>query len=1145
MKTPNFLTACLAAAVLSPVVGAFTYQSPDELFLTADVDGDGRDDAVIVDRSTGGYRIGYQLSSGVYTWSEARPSGIQSVASVTKGRILTLGCDALAFTGDTDNVVNVLDAADPATEGQLVPVYPAGIDSHVVVSLNIQLLPSTTQDDLIIATDESAGGAAGQELINSKGGGLFQSIGQNSWGRWLAADRVQLGLGLPDVLGILVDTGITNNFRVIQLGPPSVNQLIVDNQPVPSQFTFGNFGPGTLNQFLFNTPGQSNLVIRSVTQPSPGVFKLTSSSVYSLGFAFDQLQVIAGSPSRLLAIATAGTEARVYNYDGVNPPVLLQSITPSGSDHWSGVLPTGGGNFQMLSASANAHRSATSQPFKFNGSKFTPGAATSLPGVDALALGANVFLFQSEPFVNSAPGLVRSLNAADWSSAPNLSGGQLVVTAEADRGVPQGLGHPVVKNLGTLPASAHFGLVNQYHPSISLVSFDAISPNPTSAVTISPVAGPQTQSVPVTLTVGNPGYQALYSLNGGPWTVYSSPFWVFKTTHVRYLASQIGGSAKSQTFSASYTFATPPGLADSDHDGVPDYVELAYGLNPTTGPDTDGDGFSDLNEILVGTDPGATNSIPATNQITESFQSFDFHVALRPLEPTLVIETNPVVGVTVGVHDLDGSLLRSGLTTNVIGATFNPTAPITNILAERQPAIIAFGTDPTFSIQTSASDANVGHELIGLLRTPIISRPVVNYTYGGGSLATEAANWVAAAKLAYQSAPHPTVETRIGIPEVLAALLTERKVNQVLSDRLVPGFTATNLTLFPFRVGDVGRQAATLDQLNSLSLELDALHPAYDLGNLHVAILSNLVAVASPLQPLLQLGSDVYRISGLSNNIAPGNYAQPIDVLRAFLITGQLASNYAAVTTLSPSTITSATTAVANLLNSLAGRPVAEFDLTVQPDSFQPNVTRLLQTSTGHQKNLFIKTGVPYLFPQSFMLVEGSIVHVVAYTDFVDPDTTGESLQVIDAVLISAPPVPVSSAGNGLTSDAWGLLFFGGSFDPFADADGDGISNLQEFLDGTDPTDSKSHHAKAAALGVPKLSVGAVDVTTGGLTLSFAFPSAYASAFNFYVQKTPVLGGNYETLPLAPVASGPDQLSVNLPAVQDGVGFFRVVMLLK
>ena len=75
--------------------------------------------------------------------------------------------------------------------------------------------------------------------------------------------------------------------------------------------------------------------------------------------------------------------------------------------------------------------------------------------------------------------------------------------------------------------------------------------------------------------------------------------------------------------------------------------------------------------------------------------------------------------------------------------------------------------------------------------------------------------------------------------------------------------------------------------------------------------------------------------------------------------------------------------------------------------------------------------------------------------------------------------------------------------------------------------------------------MGATDLVGGKLALSFTFPSAYASAFNFFVQKSTTLGGAYDTLPLVPSQSGPDQLTVNLPAVQDTVGFFRLVMLLK
>jgi hypothetical protein len=85
------------------------------------------------------------------------------------------------------------------------------------------------------------------------------------------------------------------------------------------------------------------------------------------------------------------------------------------------------------------------------------------------------------------------------------------------------------------------------------------------------------------------------------------------TGHIINDPSQVGGWI---------TPAAGSPCTDSDHDGMPDQWELKYGLNPNdpsnASADADGDGYTNLEEYLNGTDPGrgttatVTNTPPAT-----------------------------------------------------------------------------------------------------------------------------------------------------------------------------------------------------------------------------------------------------------------------------------------------------------------------------------------------------------------------------------------------------------------------------------------------------------------------------------------------------------------------------------------------------
>lgn len=83
-----------------------------------------------------------------------------------------------------------------------------------------------------------------------------------------------------------------------------------------------------------------------------------------------------------------------------------------------------------------------------------------------------------------------------------------------------------------------------------------------------------------------------------------------------------GGTAPSpQTGVSGVTDTTPDFTqgSDQDHDGLTDAAEAVYGTDPKN-PDTDGDGYSDGDEVLkYGSDPKDKASTPATIEGHEKF----------------------------------------------------------------------------------------------------------------------------------------------------------------------------------------------------------------------------------------------------------------------------------------------------------------------------------------------------------------------------------------------------------------------------------------------------------------------------------------------------------------------------------------------
>lgn len=1120
-----------------------------ELTLGADLDGDGRTDTILVDRASGAYRIGYQLGAGAFTWVEARASGIEGVSGVSAGRLLEASKDALVFTSPEANRVNVVAADSPLDAGEPLSVFPAGVGPVAAIALDIPGNLNTALDDLAVFLSDNGLPNPGRLAQVRDVGGVFSPLSEGALDAVpLVGARVQVKSGGENLLGVLEQSGNSRRFRVLRAGalPPAVVvQADVGNA---EGFAFGRFTGAPQVQFLFLKPGETSVRARAVSEPQAGQFQLGAAQVLELGMPLGEVTVLATTPARILAVAQDGAEARVFSWNGNGAPVQVQALSAPPGESLRGALAMPDGGFLLFRGDAGAVGSTRWETFRVQGGVHVGVGGGALPVLNPRSLAANVFLFADEPFVAPQPRLLRSLNAADWVNSISFGGNPAQVGAVAERfgTSAQGLDNPAARALGPVPAGALFSLANQIRPMMSMVSFLPASGDQPVTVQALPSGGFRRSAVAVNFQPVPVTAQVRYRLDaGGGWKLSDGkPLTLVSDTLLEFYAQLPGSEVKSPIQRASYVFEKPSGGLDTDGDGVPDFVEKARGLDPAAGADTDGDGFTDKNELLVGTDPLNANpkdpkAVPQDAERLDEDGAYDVAVGPRPMNGANGQLTTVAVGSALELHAVGGGRVGQGVA-GVLGLAGVPDPAIrfADVQASAGVLLLSVSTDPHFDVQTGGPDKRIGRELVGLVRPPETPVTPVDYVPGNGTAEQEATAWLNAAKAAQQSSPRVVLKRELAPVDSLVALLLERRVNELLVTRAVAGFTPTNLTLFPFRSGDSSRRAATAEELIALRQRLDAGRPGHDVG----ALLGSIEAAVRPpglaaLNPLRALVQDIYALSSRSNNVHPGQFDLPVDVIRGFLRTGQLPATYAGVTSVSPADRTAAFNAAKALLESLPSRPTALFDLTVTEEGAGGECTVLVETVSKQPRNLVVDGGAPFQFPQAFELIPGSRVEVFAYTDAPASGCAGVTLEVISASLLSIPPAPVVDANANFLADDWECFFLGGGVDPYGDSDGDGFSELQEFLDGTDPKDAASKSQKAAKLDLPPIGIGLKE--GGGIQVKFQYPPQYAPFFQFALEAAPELGQPFVEQVIA-VPDGQGQVSLLLPAVQKVREFYRV-----
>ncbi|MBI1389759.1 MAG: hypothetical protein GC154_15075 [bacterium] len=226
---------------------------------------------------------------------------------------------------------------------------------------------------------------------------------------------------------------------------------------------------------------------------------------------------------------------------------------------------------------------------------------------------ANVLVFKQDELDRGDPFAYGSYHVDDWTTQAKIIAGSIVVSREI---LADGAFTPAADvTIGGLDvfgdASALSIGVNQVSGDRSQVSLSAAAPPTAVRLEASPASGAYSRTLRPSASVED-GAEAFYRIDGGAWTPYESgvtEIAVIDDSDVSFYAVQDG--QYSAVITRTYTMSVPASY-DSDGDGIPDRYEDTLGLPMFSSDfDFDGDGWLDLDELIRGSDPASSASVPA------------------------------------------------------------------------------------------------------------------------------------------------------------------------------------------------------------------------------------------------------------------------------------------------------------------------------------------------------------------------------------------------------------------------------------------------------------------------------------------------------------------------------------------------------
>jgi len=852
----------------------------------------------------------------------------------------------------------------------------------------------------------------------------------------------------------------------------------------------------------------------------------------------------------------------------------VQSFT-SKNNELNGVVPILGGDVMQL-LGTEAQWSEAYVQMTWDGSSWGVVDKSELaePAAAPATTFATLFWFSAEPLVDLNAQLLKYEVRPDWTSKSIASPIPAKIATESYLGQDTGLGNPIL-SVPSTPTGAHFLFTNQIQDSVSLSALDSTVALMTPPLSVNPGSGTYTQPVQVVALSDDDAYDIYYRPVGGftGWRVYTSPFTVSYPQSWQFYAKNKLSGVNGPVITREFSFDVSDFKNfDSDGDGVPDFVEVAEKLDPLAGADSDSDGYSDLDEIINGSNPDDPTDTPPATPTSSPFngegflllaQAQDASGALAsdgdPVKPSITTDGEPIT--------------LCGMTSNRLASA--PTEPLTTpaSLSGQLAATLKVGTPVPvnewlvlnapqyFNLNGSDPEVRGGREIYHIIQRPQQSPPEIVVSLSGNNLSNDANLWKDKARTAYGSYEQVSTLTTLTPIDTAITVLAEASIYNALrvltpSDQsalgvpqdqttptIQPGYE--RFTLFGSREGDASRTPLSPAMRDAL------IQDGLSFKRLLEETVSRVSAPPSP--NIIALTNELYAFHiAHSSPTAPEAdvipmLPLPLDVLRMVTRTGTVPTDY--IPASPPGRVTAAQAEMTTVLAGLASayRPTATWTITVSPTSMPGERYAYINADNGHAALFYEPDGDLFSLDQGLGLATGTQFSVTGYTDVTAPSGY-DGMELISLNLIFAPLASDDDANANLLADDWETFFFGatGVVSPFEKHPVNGYTYLQLYLIGADPRDDAAPAEPIAILFPGKTTT--VPLANGNMALNFEFPDAFVDAFEFVVQQSDSLAG-FDDIPSAATVTkiGVNTYQIDVgPAASSGSrNFFRLYLRLK